>query len=238
MPRYLLASLSLLIAAFSLSVVGLGCGGAERRQAVAADYAASVEASARPGSGQGAGDGGAAGDPICGEHWKWDGTHCLAADPAAKRAEDLDRGDGGSAPGAASASSTATEGRSRGVGTVGGGSAPEATAAQLVVEDLRVGAGAEAKSGDTVRIHYVGTLLQDGTEFDSSRKSGKPFEFRLGAGTVIKGFDRGVMGMKVGGLRRVTIPPELGYGRRGAPPLIPPRATLVFEIELLEVVPG
>jgi FKBP-type peptidyl-prolyl cis-trans isomerase len=102
----------------------------------------------------------------------------------------------------------------------------------LVIEDLRPGTGAEATAGQTVSVHYVGTLT-DGNKFDSSRDRGKPFEFRLGAGQVIKGWDQGVAGMKIGGLRKLTIPPHLGYGARGAGGVIPPNATLVFEVELL-----
>jgi peptidyl-prolyl cis-trans isomerase A (cyclophilin A) len=107
----------------------------------------------------------------------------------------------------------------------------------LGVEDLVVGRGAEATRGDKVKVHYVGTLTT-GTEFDSSRKHGEPFDFQLGAGEVIKGWDQGVAGMKVGGKRRLTVPASLGYGSRGAPPVIPANATLVFEIELLEVTKG
>ena len=104
----------------------------------------------------------------------------------------------------------------------------------LKLEDLKQGTGAEAKAGQRVTVHYVGTLT-DGSKFDSSRDRGKGFAFKLGAGEVIRGWDQGVAGMKVGGLRKLTIPPELGYGERGYPPVIPPRATLVFEVELLEV---
>ena len=104
----------------------------------------------------------------------------------------------------------------------------------LKIEDIREGTGAEAKAGQSVTVHYVGTLL-DGTKFDSSRDRGKGFSFKLGAGQVIKGWDQGVAGMKIGGLRKLTIAPELAYGERGFPPVIPPRSTLVFEVELLSV---
>jgi len=103
---------------------------------------------------------------------------------------------------------------------------------ELVIEDIRLGTGAEAKAGQKVSVHYVGTLT-NGTKFDSSHDRGKPFEFGLGAGQVIKGWDQGVAGMKIGGLRKLTIPPHLGYGARGAGGVIPPNATLVFEVELL-----
>ncbi|MCD6283435.1 FKBP-type peptidyl-prolyl cis-trans isomerase [bacterium] len=104
----------------------------------------------------------------------------------------------------------------------------------LQYEDLVVGDGQEAKSGDNVSVHYTGWLT-DGTKFDSSVDRGTPFTFHLGAGQVIKGWDEGVAGMKVGGKRKLTIPPELGYGDRGAGPKIPPGATLVFEVELLGI---
>ena len=110
---------------------------------------------------------------------------------------------------------------------------PPSPDAKLVSKDLVVGKGAEAKAGDTVSVHYVGTLT-DGKEFDSSKKHGQPFTFPLGQGRVIKGWDQGVAGMKVGGKRKLTIPSTLGYGERGAGS-IPPNATLVFEVELLEV---
>jgi FKBP-type peptidyl-prolyl cis-trans isomerase FkpA len=104
----------------------------------------------------------------------------------------------------------------------------------LKIEDLKVGTGAEAKSGKHVTVHYVGTLT-DGKKFDSSRDRGEGFDFTLGAGQVIQGWDQGVAGMKVGGLRKLTVPPEMGYGARGYPPVIPPNSTLIFEVELLEV---
>jgi FKBP-type peptidyl-prolyl cis-trans isomerase FkpA len=104
----------------------------------------------------------------------------------------------------------------------------------LNIEDLKVGNGAEATSGKRVEVHYTGWLT-NGQKFDSSVDRGKPFGFQLGAGQVIKGWDQGVAGMKVGGKRKLTIPPDLGYGARGAGGVIPPNATLVFEVELLAV---
>jgi FKBP-type peptidyl-prolyl cis-trans isomerase len=101
------------------------------------------------------------------------------------------------------------------------------------IEDLVKGKGVEAVRGKTVEVHYTG-WLENGTQFDSS-VGGSAFSFELGAGEVIEGWDRGVAGMKVGGKRKLTLPPELGYGARGAPPEIPPNATLVFEVELLAV---
>jgi peptidylprolyl isomerase/FKBP-type peptidyl-prolyl cis-trans isomerase FkpA len=105
---------------------------------------------------------------------------------------------------------------------------------KLLQEDVKQGSGPAAKKGDTVAVHYTGTLL-DGTKFDSSRDRDKPFEFRLGAGGVIKGWDQGVVGMKKGGVRKLTIPADLAYGKRGSPPKIPPNAPLKFEIELIEI---
>ncbi len=104
----------------------------------------------------------------------------------------------------------------------------------LHIESVRPGNGAEAKTGNRVMVHYVGTLT-DGKKFDSSRDRGQGFKFTLGKGEVIKGWDQGVAGMKIGEIRKLTIPPTLAYGARGFPPVIPPGATLVFEVELLEV---
>jgi FKBP-type peptidyl-prolyl cis-trans isomerase FkpA len=107
-------------------------------------------------------------------------------------------------------------------------------ATQLQIEDLREGTGAVAVAGRPVWVHYVGTLT-NGSKFDSSRDRGTPFDFTLGAGEVIEGWDQGVAGMKVGGLRKLVVPAAMGYGARGFPPVIPPNATLVFEVELLRV---
>ena len=112
------------------------------------------------------------------------------------------------------------------------------TPSGLVIEELNEGTGAEATAGKKVRVHYTGWLLfgaEKGRKFDSSRDRNDPFEFPLGQGHVIKGWDEGVQGMKVGGNRRLTIPPGLGYGSRGAGGVIPPNATLIFEVELLEI---
>jgi FKBP-type peptidyl-prolyl cis-trans isomerase FkpA len=104
----------------------------------------------------------------------------------------------------------------------------------LKIEILTPGTGAEAVAGKNVTVHYVGTLTT-GSKFDSSRDRGQGFTFRLGAGQVIQGWDQGVAGMKIGEIRRLTIPPELGYGARGFPPVIPANSTLIFEVELLTV---
>ena len=108
------------------------------------------------------------------------------------------------------------------------------TSAGLQYVDLVVGSGREAHAGETATVHYTGTLV-DGTKFDSSKDRNKPFSFRLGAGHVIKGWDEGVEGMKIGGTRKLVIPPELGYGARGAGSTIPPNATLIFQVELLDL---
>jgi FKBP-type peptidyl-prolyl cis-trans isomerase len=105
---------------------------------------------------------------------------------------------------------------------------------ELVIEDIVVGTGAEAKSGDTVTVHYTGWLT-DGTKFDSSVDAGQPLQFPLGQGYVIQGWDEGVAGMKVGGKRKLIIPPDMGYGAQGAGGVIPPNATLVFEVELVSI---
>ena len=108
------------------------------------------------------------------------------------------------------------------------------TESGLKYEDVTVGEGAEAKAGDNVSVHYTGWLT-DGQKFDSSKDRNQPFQFSLGAGMVIRGWDEGVQGMKIGGVRKLTIPAELGYGARGAGGVIPPNATLLFEVELLGV---
>jgi FKBP-type peptidyl-prolyl cis-trans isomerase FkpA len=108
------------------------------------------------------------------------------------------------------------------------------TKKELKIEEVQVGAGAEATPGKQVTVHYTG-YLTDGKKFDSSVDRGQPFPFQLGAGQVIPGWEKGVAGMKVGGKRKLTIPPNLAYGERGAGGVIPPNATLVFEVELLNV---
>jgi FKBP-type peptidyl-prolyl cis-trans isomerase len=102
------------------------------------------------------------------------------------------------------------------------------------VIDVRPGAGPAAKAGDMVVVHYVGRLA-DGKTFDSSKDRGQPLELGVGRGMVIKGWDIGLVGMRAGGVRRLIIPPSEGYGERGAPPVIPPNATLLFEVELLKI---
>ncbi|MES2684138.1 MAG: FKBP-type peptidyl-prolyl cis-trans isomerase [Pseudomonadota bacterium] len=114
----------------------------------------------------------------------------------------------------------------------------QTTASGLQYEDTIPGTGATATAGQRVSVHYTGWLFNDGQQggkFDSSKDRGQPFQFGLGAGQVIRGWDEGVQGMKVGGTRRLVIPSDLGYGARGAGGVIPPNATLLFEVELLAV---
>jgi FKBP-type peptidyl-prolyl cis-trans isomerase len=108
------------------------------------------------------------------------------------------------------------------------------TASGLKYQDQEEGSGAEAKSGDRVEVHYSG-YLTDGTRFDSSLTRGQPFGLTLGMGKVIKGWDEGIVGMKVGGRRRLIIPPNLGYGEKGFPPVIPPKAELTFDVQMLKI---
>ncbi len=115
-------------------------------------------------------------------------------------------------------------------------SAMTQTTSGLYLQDLEVGTGDEAVAGATVSVHYEG-WLPNGTKFDSSRDRNAPFDFPLGDGFVIQGWDEGVVGMRVGGMRKLVIPPHLAYGQAGAPPSIPSNATLVFDIELLDVTP-
>jgi hypothetical protein len=111
----------------------------------------------------------------------------------------------------------------------------KSTSSGLQYWDLKQGTGTTASTGKTVSVHYTGWLAKDGKKFDSSVDRGQPFMFQLGAGQVIKGWDEGVSGMKVGGKRQLRIPPDLGYGNRGAGGVIPPNATLIFDVELLGV---
>jgi FKBP-type peptidyl-prolyl cis-trans isomerase FkpA len=114
-------------------------------------------------------------------------------------------------------------------------SAPAAATGGLMIDEVKVGEGTIATKGKTVSVHYTGRLT-DGTKFDSSYDRGQPIDFPLGAGVVIKGWDQGIEGMKVGGKRKLTIPPDLAYGARGTPGgPIPPNATLVFDVELVAV---
>lgn len=125
--------------------------------------------------------------------------------------------------------------------TESGGTVAESNVTQLVKQDGKAGTGAEAQSGRQVTVHYTGWLYdpsradKKGTKFDSSRDRNEPFSFRLGGGEVIRGWDEGVAGMKIGGQRTLTIPPDMGYGARGAGGVIPPNATLLFDVELLDV---
>ena len=111
----------------------------------------------------------------------------------------------------------------------------DAAPAELVIEDITEGDGQEAGAGDTISAHYVGVAHSTGEEFDASYNRGAPLDFRLGVGQVISGWDQGVAGMRVGGRRRLTIPPELGYGSRGAGGVIAPGETLVFVVDLIGV---
>lgn len=120
-----------------------------------------------------------------------------------------------------------------GCGGGGDSSTAPSTGGTLVVEDIVVGTGATAAAGDTVTVHYIGTFT-NGTKFDSSYDRGTPYVFPVGAGRVIAGWDQGVPGMRIGGKRRLTIPPELAYGSRGQG-TIPPNTTLVFEIDMLSI---
>ena len=114
-------------------------------------------------------------------------------------------------------------------------SVPAVVVSELKKEDSAPGTGPACKTGDSVKVHYTGTLM-NGTKFDSSRDRDEPFQFTLGQGEVIKGWDEGVVGMKKGGKRKLTIPSDKAYGTRGSPPKIPPNSPLIFDVELVEIV--
>ena len=130
--------------------------------------------------------------------------------------------------------STFLLGQARGSGPTKVSGKPTKTPDGLEFWDIQAGTGTEAKPGNKVTVHYTG-WLKNGTKFDSSVDNHKPFEFTLGAGQVIKGWDEGVVGMKVGGKRQLRIPPKLGYGAAGVGALIPPNSVLIFDVELLAV---
>jgi FKBP-type peptidyl-prolyl cis-trans isomerase FkpA len=159
-------------------------------------------------------------------------TLLIAAGALACGEEDSDDG---SDPGAQPSAEATEEGEASGAATCF--EEGTTTDSGLRIEDEACGDGDVAEAGKMVTVHYVGTL-EDGTQFDSSRDRGQPFEFLLGGGMVIQGWDEGVEGMAVGGKRTLTIPPDLGYGAEGAADVIPPNSTLTFEIELLKVAEG
>jgi len=211
--RYRLA-LCMLPALVLFLVAGLACQPAEKKAAAPAEGEKTASEPAATGQ--------AASDPAAGQ---------TASDPAA----------------ASTPASTPAAGSGMGNGTEGQESAPASsptnltpgakvtsTASGLKYEDMVVGTGATPKAGQTCSVHYTGWLT-NGNKFDSSRDRGQPFTFPIGQGSVIKGWDEGVMGMKVGGKRKLWVPPALAYGADGYPPVIPPNSTLVFEVELLGV---
>ncbi len=155
----------------------------------------------------------------------------LALGLAACGDDDDSSSDGGTATEAAEAEVDNTDLKKKPAITTTGDESPGA----LIVEDIVVGKGPVAKSGDQISVQYVGALYSDGTEFDTSWDTGQPFEFELGSGGVIQGWDTGLEGMKVGGRRELVIPPDLAYGPTGQAPTIPPDATLVFVVDLLDV---
>jgi FKBP-type peptidyl-prolyl cis-trans isomerase len=148
-------------------------------------------------------------------------TACGSDDKKATPAATVTEGDG----------TSVAQPRSKPKVTVPKGPAPK----KLVIKDLIKGTGATAKAGDPLTMNYVGVLYSTGKQFDASYDRGQPFPFQLGAGQVITGWDKGIVGMRVGGRRELIIPPGEGYGSEGSPPTIPPNATLVFVVDLLSI---
>ena len=174
----------------------------------------------------------------CGEDSKKDsttGTESSAAAPAETETETTEEDTGGATTGAKPAVSTTTDLSKKPVIPKQSGDPP----AELVSQDVVKGKGATAEAGDTVTVRYVGVRFRDGQQFDASwDRPDNKFEFPLGAGQVIQGWDKGVAGMKVGGRRQLTIPPDLAYGAQGAPPDIAPNETLIFVVDLKKVQKG
>ena len=160
-------------------------------------------------------------------------TGCQQSSTSTSESSSAATSSGGSS---ASSSQPASSTPSAATSSATTGSAPVVTASGLKIEDLVVGTGATAEKGKTVSVHYTGWLIDKSKAdpFDSSVGRGQPYEFALGTGAVIRGWDEGVQGMKVGGKRLLTVPPDLGYGAQGNGP-IPPNSTLIFEVELLDV---
>ena len=168
-------------------------------------------------------------------NWRWLALATLVAVAGCQESKPGDSTPAGTAGSSSSTPTTTTAEAGMTAGAKVEAPAQEVTMPSgLKYQDLVVGGGAEAAAGKFVSVHYTGWLT-NGTKFDSSVDRGQPYEFALGTGAVIRGWDEGVAGMKVGGKRKLTIPPDLAYGAGGRPPVIPPNSTLVFDVELLGV---